>query len=339
MKKKYFIGIDVSKHTLDVAFIINEPSHLSKPVWKQFENALAGLKQMQQWLSEMNIPLNAQTIVVIENTGIYHRLLWQFFSHLQVDLCIENAAQVKWSLGIARGKNDKVDSRRLALYSVRNADRLKPTPALHSAIMPLKDLLTVRNKLIVQSRSIETALKELKHISTSSADTAALKKLLQPALKGLQQSLKQTEQKIKTILKQDDAVYKTYKLLNTIPGIGHITAAYLICCSNMFTICNSGKQLACYCGVVPFDHQSGISIKGKQHVHRMANKELKRLLHMCALTSIRNYKEFKDYYERKKHEGKHAMSILNAIKNKLVLRAFAVVKNQKPYVDNYAKAA
>ena len=339
MKKKYFIGIDVSKHTLDVACIICAESCLSQPVWKQFANTLAGLKQMQQWLSEMKVPLSEQTIVVIENTGIYHRLLWQSFSALNIDICIENAAQVKWSLGIARGKNDKVDSRRLALYAARHEDRLKPTPALHAAILPLKDLLAVRNKLIVQARSLETAFKELKHSSASVVDTAAVKKLLQPALKGLHQSLKQTEQKIKDVLKQDAAVYKTYKLLNTIPGIGHVTAVYLICCSNMFTMCTSGKQLACYAGVVPFDYQSGISIKGKHHVHKMANKELKRLLHMCALTSIKNHKEFKEYYERKKQEGKHAMSILNAIKNKLVLRAFAVVKNEKPYVDKHEKAA
>lgn len=339
MKKKYFIGIDVSKHTLDVAFIIGDTNALSKPMWKQFSNTLNGLQQIKKWLQQLHVALNDDTIIVIENTGIYHRLLWQFFSSLHVDVCIENAAQVKWSLGIARGKNDKVDSRRLALYAVRHADRLKPAPALHSAIMPLKDLLTVRNKLIVQTRSLETALKELKHASNSSADTAALKKLLQPALKGLQQSLKQAEQKIKDILKQDEHVYKTYKLLNTIPGIGHVTAIYLLCCSNMFTMCKSGKQLACYCGVVPFDYQSGVSIKGKHHVHKMANKELKRLLHMCALTSIQNYAEFKDYYNRKKMEGKHAMSILNAIKNKLILRAFAVVKNEKPYVDNYTKAA
>lgn len=339
MKKKYFIGIDVSKHTLDVAFIIDDISLLSKPVWKQFSNTLGGLQQMKKWLQQLHVPLNNDTIVVIENTGIYHRLLWQFFSSLPVDVCIENAAQVKWSLGIARGKNDKVDSRRLALYAVRNADRLKPTSALHSAIVTLKDLLAVRNKLIVQTRSFETIIKELKQTTASPTDVAALSKLMQPAIKNLRQSLKQTEQKIKDALKQDEHVYTTYKLLNTIPGIGHITATYLICCSNMFTMCTSGKQLACYCGVVPFDYQSGISIKGRHHVHKMANKELKRLLHMCALTSIQNYAEFKDYYDRKKLEGKHAMSILNAIKNKIVLRAFAVVKNQKPYVDNYVKAA
>ena len=162
MQKKYFIGIDVSKHTLDTCFIIREEDSLSKPVWQPFANTPAGLKGMQKWLTAQKVPFSEQTIVVIENTGIYHRLLWQFFSQLQVDLCIENAAQVKWSLGIARGKNDKVDSRRLALYAVRNADRLKPTPALHYAVMPLKDLLTLRNKLIVQTRSFETALKELK---------------------------------------------------------------------------------------------------------------------------------------------------------------------------------
>ena len=107
----------------------------------------------------------------------------------------------------------------------------------------------------------------------------------------------------------------------------------------MFTLCTSGKQLACYCGVVPFDYQSGISVRGKQQVHKMANKELKHLLHMCALTAIKNHDEFKAYYSRKKQEGKHALSILNAMKNKLVLRAFAVVKNDRPYVDLYQTKA
>jgi len=60
---------------------------------------------------------------------------------------------------------------------------------------------------------------------------------------------------------------------------------------------------------------------------------------MCALSSIKNHPEFRDYYLRKKQEGKHSLSILNAIKNKLVLRVFTVVKNEKNYVDKYVKAA
>lgn len=339
MQKKYFIGIDVSKHTLDVAFIKGEQKDYSKIVWKQFLNKSSGLHSMKEWLDRMGIPLSEQTIVVIENTGIYHRLLWQYFSSLGVDLCIENAAQVKWSLGIARGKSDKVDSRRLALYALRHQDRLKPTPTLHRSVMPLKDLMTLRTKLLVQIKGITTALKELNAVGVSADFVAHTTKLLAPALKGMEQSLKKIEKQIKDIVKGDEAIYPVYKRLITVPGIGPITAIYIICCSNVFTMCKSGKQLACYCGVVPFDYQSGISIKAGRQVHKMANKELKHLLHMCALTSIKNHPEFRDYYLRKKQEGKHALSILNAIKNKLVLRVFAVVKNERDYVDKYPKAA
>jgi len=338
MKKRIFIGIDVSKHTLDTAFIIRAGDKLTDPVWKQFSNTHSGLKEMSKWLLQMKVSLDQQALIVIENTGIYHRLLWQYCSKLQVDLCIENAAQVKWSLGIARGKNDKVDSRRLALYAVRHLDRLKAAPRLHSAMMALKDLLTLRNKLIVQSRSISTGFNELKNVSDS-AVMKVMQKLLQPARDGLKESLKRIEEQIKTMLSQDKQLSKIHKLLITIPGIGHITAVMLMCCTNLFTLCSSGKQLACYCGVAPFDHQSGISIKGKHRVHRMANKELKRLLHLCALSVIYHKEEFKLYYERKMKEGKHPMCILNAIRNKIILRVFAVVKNDRPYVNNYLQAA
>jgi len=335
MKKNVFIGIDVSKHTLDVAIITRDSEALSNPIWMQFNNSVAGLNEMKKWLLKMNVLLNHQTIIVIENTGIYHRLLWKYFSDLKVDLCIENAAQVKWSLGIARGKNDKVDSRRLALYAARHVDRLKPTPHLHNSVMELKDLLTLRTKLIVQLRSISTAFNELKNV-TDPAIIKSIQKQLRPAQEGLTESVKKIEAQIKTMLSKDKQLSRIYSLLITIPGIGHVTAVMLMCCTNMFTLCNSGKQLACYCGVAPFDHQSGISIKGKQKVHKMANKELKRLLHLCALTVIRHKQEFKLYYERKKQEGKHVMSILNAIRNKIILRVFAVVKNDRPYVNNYS---
>jgi transposase len=338
MKKMFFIGIDVSKHTLDVAFIIRNGDTFSDPVWRQFSNTHSGLKEMKKWLLQMNVSLDQQAIIVIENTGIYHRLLWQYCSGLQLDLCIENAAQVKWSLGIARGKNDKVDSRRLALYAVRHIDRLKAAPRLHNSIMALKDLLTLRTKLLAQSRSTSTGFNELKNVSGKDI-IKTMQNILRPAQDGLKKSLKRIEEQIKMILSQDKELSRVYRLLLTIPGIGHITAVMLMCCTNLFTLCSSGKQLACYCGVAPFDHQSGISIRGKHRVHKMANKELKRLLHLCALTVIRHKQEFKLYYEKKKQEGKHAMCILNAIRNKIVLRAFAVVKNDRPYVNNYIQAA
>jgi len=157
------------------------------------------------------------------------------------------------------------------------------------------------------------------------------------ALEGLKKSITMIEAKITEIVEQDSAIKTNYNLLITVPGIGHLTAVYLICCTNNFVCKITGKQLACYAGVVPFEHKSGISIKGRNRVHQMANKELKKSLHLCALSAIKYYAEFKQYYERKKKEGKHSMSLINAIRNKLVLRIAAVINNQQPYV-NHTKA-
>ena len=59
----------------------------------------------------------------------------------------------------------------------------------------------------------------------------------------------------------------------------------------------------------------------------------------CALTAIKYYPEFRQFYERRKAEGKNGMVVINAIRNKLLLRVVAVVNKQQPYVDNTKMAA
>ncbi|MEJ7671968.1 MAG: IS110 family transposase [Chitinophagaceae bacterium] len=331
MKKKFFIGIDVSKHTIDVAFI--QPNQSDKPRWKVFDNTDPGLRLFSEWLKEHAIAFSNSSLIVIENTGIYHRRLLNFCLSHKLPICVENGAQVKWSLGIARGKSDKVDSRRLAVYAMRFADRLKPASALAPGIQKLKDLISVRSRHRIQLSSLKAYLKELKQTSDSK-NAMHLQKMHEPFIKTAQQLIKKIEAGIIKTLQADERTCRQYKLLISVPCIGPITAAYLIACTNSFTNCQSAKQLACYCGVVPFIHQSGISIKGKHQVHKMANKTLKALLHLCALAAIKYVKEFQDYFNRKVLEGKHKMSVINALRNKLVLRAFAVVTNDRPYVDN-----
>ena len=333
MKKNYFVGIDVSKQTLDVAFIVEQHSEKSTPCWKVFANNEKGLFEMKQWLQSNQVSLNDETLFVIENTGLYHRMLVDFCNKHQLQLCIENGTQVKWSLGIARGKSDKVDSRRLATYAVRFADRLKPAAALHEGIQAIKDLISLRNRHIVQLSSLRSYLKELK-ATTNPQAVKELEKIHLPLIAAMKVAIKKTEAAIIKKIQANDLTKKQYSLLLSIPCIGPVTAAYLIACTNAFTTCSSGKQLACYCGVVPFEYQSGISIKGKHHVHKMANKNLKALLHLCAISAIKYVQEIKDYFNRKVEEGKHKMSVINAIRNKLVLRAFAVIKNDKPFVEN-----
>jgi transposase len=166
-----------------------------------------------------------------------------------------------------------------------------------------------------------------------------LEKAYKAAIAGIAKSIQEINTLMKKIIAENDTVNRNYLLLQTVPGIGHLTAIYLICCTNNFAGKVSGKQLACYAGVVPFEHSSGISVKGRTRVHKMANKDLKKLLHLSALSAIKYYPEFTTYYKRKKAEGKHSMSVLNAIRNKIVLRVAAVVNNQQAYVNNSVNAA
>lgn len=338
MNKKFYVGIDVSKKTLDVAFISVINDVKTNPQWKVFDNSDNGLHSIKSWLKGNKVAWDENTIVVIENTGLYHRRLVSFCNKSGLQLCIENGAQVKWSLGIARGKSDKVDSRRLATYALRFSDRLKPSAVLHESIQAVKDLITLRNRHITQLSALRTNLKELK-VTSDPVAVKELEKIHKPLMASMQQTILKIEAGILKKIKSNELTAKQYQLLLSIPCIGPVTATYLIACSNAFTLCDSGKQLACYCGVVPFEYQSGISIKGKHRVHKMANKNLKALLHLCAVSSLRYVKELRDYYDRKVAEGKHKMSVINAIRNKLVLRAFAVVKNGEPFVNKYCQSA
>lgn len=333
-----FMGVDVSKEWFDVSMILVTAQGKGDMLTERFGNDPAGLKGFTKWLQLHQVPLSKDTFMVIENTGIYHRRIWQYCSEKNLSLHIGNAARIKWSLGITRGKTDRADSQRLCTYCYRYQDELKAATALDPALLQLKDLMTSRTRLIRQLNSIKTYLGELRHFS----DKAVQKQLEQShaaALKGMKASLQQVEQQLHKMIHQHATLHHNYTLLLSVPGIGPVTALYLICCTANFATAISGKQLACYCGVAPFEHQSGKSIKGKTKVHKMANKELKSLLHMGARSVASHHPEFKNYYERKQKQGKHDLTILNAIRNKIALRAVAVIQKQTPYVDNYKKIA
>ncbi len=143
--------------------------------------------------------------------------------------------------------------------------------------------------------------------------------------------IQRIELQLKELILSDDKLNTTISLVTSVTGIGIITAIYLTVFTNFFTKYQNPKQLACYCGVVPFEHTSGSSVEKKARVHHIANKTLKKQLHMCALSAVRSDPQLKMYYERKASEGKNKMLVLNNVRNKLILRVCSVIKKQKPY--------
>lgn len=340
MKKQtgFFLGIDVSKPWFDISLMPVVNFQKQSMITQRFDNNIAGLTLLKKWLKAQKVTFDNDTLLVIENTGIYHRLLWKFFSENNIPIHIGNAAHIKKSFGIARGKNDKIDSQRLCTYAYKNDEELKATSALNPVFLSLKDLITSRTRFKSQLGANRTYLRELRNINEK-ATQKMMENVYKMAINGLQKSITEIEKQITLLIKSDSSINSNYSFLISVPGIGPVTAIYILCCTNNFANKISGKQLSCYAGVVPFSDRSGTTLKGRNKVHKMANKELKSLLHLCALSSIKCYPEFRDYYERKVKEGKHPNSVLNAICNKILLRAVAVVNNQKNYVENYKKAA
>ena len=336
--KQFFIGIDVSKLTFDAAMIMVENHQKGSILTARFENTAPGLKAFAKWLKANGLTTPASALVVMENTGFYHRRLWLFCEKHNIPVHIGNAAQIKWSLGIIRGKDDTTDSIRLCKYACKQGDELKNTPALNTDVVRLKDLQTSRTRLIKQLTSNRVYLGELKGVSDPLI-YGAMEKAYKAAIEGLEKSIAVIEEQIKSIVAKDASLKQNYKLLISVPGIGHVTAIYLLCCTANFAAKPTGKQLACYAGVAPFGYSSGTSIRGRAKVHKMANKELKRLLYMGARAAVQHNVEMKAYYERKKGEGKHDLTVINAVKNKIILRVAAVIARQRPFVRKAAIAA
>ncbi len=151
--------------------------------------------------------------------------------------------------------------------------------------MRLKDLMTARTNLLKQKGSIVEYLRELA-LFTDKAMQNMMRETHKSALEGLKKSIAEVEEQISNIM-ADPAVAPNYGLITSVPGIGQWTALYILTRTNNFAGEISGKQLTSYAGVVPFEHTSSISINGRNRVHKMTDKDLKKMLHLYALSSIK----------------------------------------------------
>jgi transposase len=330
MEFKHYVGIDVSKNTLDVAVIANAND---VPLHIQISNDSNGFKQLNSWFKKIENFEYATSLFCMEHTGIYNNLILHFLTKLSCTVWVENALQIQRSIGLQRGKNDKVDSNRIAIYASKNASDLNQYKPRREAVEQLKVLSSLRDQLIGMKKQVETRIKEYQKFGDKNTSITMVS-VTKQSLKGIDKDLEVLEKKVKEIIVKDAQLKQMYELITSVVGVGHVTALQLIVHTNEMTLVSNPRSLACHCGVAPFERSSGL-FKGKARVSHMANKRLKTALHMAALSAMKLDKELKVFYQRKVSEGKNKMSVINAIRNKLVHRIFAVVKRQRLYQKEY----
>jgi transposase len=328
MSFRFFIGIDVSKATLDIGLLdADNPESVNH---QQVSNNDTGIAAMLKWLLKQDGFSVENSLFCLEHTGMYNYPLLQFFSKESASVWVENPVQIKKSLGLQRGKNDKADAIRIAQYAYRLRDQAKLWQPVREVIDKLKHLSALRERLVETKKRLQTPVEELFKIGNNSI-AKVLEKSMSKTMKGLDKDLLTIEDQMKDIIDGDDDLKKLYELVTSIIGIGFVTAVNLLIYTNEFKLFSNYRKFACYSGVAPFEYRSGSSIRGRTKVNPMANKKMKRYLHMASLTCIKLDEGLKNYYERKVAEGKNKMSVLNAIRNKLIARVFAVVNRGSIY--------
>lgn len=330
---QFFVGIDVSKSWIDASW----SDHSAPCYLGQFPNSIEGFKKLISALQKATKAAKTSWFICFENTGTYSKLLLQWLCSQQIACREENAIRISKEAGLRRGKSDKIDSGIICLYAFKNRDLLKPTELPTPVIEQMKKLLSRRNFLVRQRTARKVSLNEQKNEYPPDL-LKALEAQDREAIKLLDQDIQFVEDKIKELIASNKQIEKNSRLTQSVKGIGPVITWYLIASTNNFqNFCNA-RKFASYCGIAPFPHSSGSAWKGKNKVSHLANKQIKALLSNGVQAAIQHDTELRTYFARKIGEGKEEGVVLNAVKNKLIARAFAVVQRGTPFISthNYA---
>lgn len=335
-KHEVFIGVDVSKKKLDVSVVLGADRKL---LYHQvYSNDASGIGNIFIDLNKKTDVGKKAWLFCMEHSGIYAMPLTFSLAERELDHVLVPAITIQRSLGMKRGKSDKADSYDIARYACLHGRDLELYRLPERSLMKLKLLLAHRDRLIGSRKMFLNATKETDGFldATIASDVVDSGRSI---IEKLTSEIKQADSQIMELIRSDEKLSEVYDLASSVPGVGPQTVCHLMVHTRCFTSFDNARQLACYVGVAPFEYSSGSSIRGKTRVSHMANKKLKSLVSMGALNAARFDAEMRQYYQRKVGEGKNAMLVMNAVRNKLLARVFATVKRGTPFVPMMKFAA
>jgi len=321
-----FVGIDISKLTIDVALLDVDGKHQGV---KKFTNSKAGFEQMFAWLGSQSVL--GESLFCLEHTGIYCLPICVFFEEAKLAYSLQPGLQIKRSMGIQRGKNDKADAQVIGKYAYLNRKDIQLYKLPSKIILKLKQLVSYRERLVKTKVALKTASKELKAFS----DKDLHEQIVADSTKHIERinkSIAVIDKTLRKLIAEDEELDRLFELASSVKGVGLQIATNMLVITHGFTRFKNWRKFSCYCGLAPFEYSSGTSIKRKTKVSHLGNKKIKAMIGNGIASAIQNDPEIAAYYTRKIAEGKHKMVVMNAIKNKLISRVFAVIKRGTPFV-------
>ena len=314
-----YVGIDVSKATFVVAYSSAKTSKTAT-----FKNTTKGIYEFIKTISV------SEHHCVLEATGNYSALLVYMLSESGFIVSLENPLKIKSFSRVMLSvvKTDEIDARLIALYG----EKMQPAPyKLRSkTILVLKQKRTVLRQLkkqLVATRNLKGSMEVLPVFDSK------CKKTIEKTIEFLEKQIKNMEEELASLAQNE--FKKQMDLLTSIKGIGVTLATALIITTGGFTYFDNAKQLTRFLGLSPTYQQSGTSVNIKGHINRNGDPSLRSQLYVAAFSSLRCNAECKACFDRLRSNGKPGKVALIAVANKLVRQAFAVVTQEKSYIDGF----
>jgi transposase len=301
-----FIGIDVSKDTVDI-FSINDSLHMS------IKNEEKSLIEKFSEFQDKN-----GTLVVLENTGGHENKCIKVLIDLGFKVHKTNNFKVNRFSQVEGGKSvtDKIASRNLALYGESRYEKLELYALPDCNIEKIKQLLLYQDSLIA-TRAIEKT-------RIQSPGCKMVEEFISRTISSLDEIIKENEKILDIMIDGNEEVKKNLNLLTEYVGIGRSTAIRII-----FYIPEMGKigkyAISALCGVAPHAKDSG-----KKHGYRTTKGDgrprIRTLLFFSALAAIRHNEEIKKFYERLLANGKKKKVAIIACMRKMVVQLNGILK-------------
>ena len=325
-----FVGADIAARSFTTAWGRADQPPV-RPL--RYEQTPEGFVAFQQALAATGIA-PAQTLVVLEATSTYWIQLATALHTAGYHVSVVNPKQAHdfAKAVLQHAKTDPLDAKMLALLGAKLTPlRWTPPPAIYHA---LQQRLAWRDSLIHLRTQVQNQHHALLHEQVVIATVAAGQSAL---IADLTRQIKAVERELAEIIATDEAWVASIVRLQSIPGVGLVTAAWLIVATANFTACASVAAATAYMGLAPHPWQSGSSVRGRPHIGHSGNARVRQALYMAAVSAVRCNPILRIFYARLKAAGKPTKVALCAVARKLLHLAWALVTKQQSFDPDYGQ--
>jgi transposase len=303
-----YVGIDVAKESLDVCLLADSKRFSTSNDSKGFVQLLKAL------------PTPGSCLVVLEATGGYQRAVVAELVASGHQVAVVNPRQVRdfaRSLGFL-AKTDRLDAEVIARFGQQAQPR---SLEKSSGIQQELQQLVTRRRQLIDLRTAETNRLE-------TATTKSVVKSLLSMIEQLEKKIRQIEKEMSKLVESDEALQCQAALIESVPGVGAITAATLIAELPELGRLNR-QEIAALAGLAPFNRDSG-KFHGRRAIWG-GRSAVRGVLYMAALSARRCNPVIQDFANRLKDAGKPFKVVLTACMRKLLVILNTIIKNNSPW--------